>query len=147
MLIAALMVSALIPAHAFDASPAAAQKAGRFLASNSHRLLDGYFDDYPTTRFREVYVHLSEGGEFWALCGEANTKNDRGGYSGWDPFAILMVGEDQIAVANGINGIMDSREYLTLCAPRAFDKPDNTYRSHDFAGELVYRGHAAGSRR
>ena len=48
--------------------------------------------DYPTARFRNVRVQKS--GD--SLCGEVNSKNRMGAYSGWTPF--LNVGSEVIVL-------------------------------------------------
>lgn len=62
-------------------------------------LLESELLDYPAARFRHVYVTRNPGAEAERgsagpgyLCGEINSPNPMGGYSGWQRFAYIAGG-------------------------------------------------------
>jgi hypothetical protein len=76
---------------------------GRDLATDARNVLDEKLSDYPTARFKDVFlVHYDLGTngratEFghrttqidsYVFCGLVNSKNAFGAYSGWMPFAV-----------------------------------------------------------
>lgn len=148
LLIAALLALGIDASVARDETPLS---AGAFLASHSRGLLEGYLLDYPATRFRKVYPHRYEAGPgkpFWYLCGEINTKNGLGGYTGWDTFAITVEGDDRIAITLGTDGPGDAainvRRLLNLCGlPGVVGAQNSVYPEHDFAAEIGYRHRTA----
>ena len=148
--IAALVVvlaAVIRPAVADTASSEMALVAGRYLAKGSHALMESYFRDYPSARFRRVYPHIYEGDsgkQFWYLCGEVNAKNAMGGYTGWDSFLITPEEGGRLAIWSGTDGLGDPgtnvRMQLNLCTlPVDEGGTKNTaYTQHDFGPELSF---------
>lgn len=89
------MILALIALAAGQAAPItpAEVASGVAGAPASRAALSWMLIDYPSARFREVYVTVNgsvETGRRGAyLCGFLNSKNRAGGYSGWSAFVAL----------------------------------------------------------
>lgn len=90
--------------------------------------LDKTLFDYPTARFREVFVKGSPG-ETVIACGYVNAKNRMGAYIGWQRFAwfgsnknrALYVSPTDVTMTDALctePGHIDSKDYA----------PDLTYR-------------------
>jgi hypothetical protein len=129
-----------------DGSPEMARTAGTYLAKASHKVLEGFFRDYPATRFRRVYPHIYEaepGKQFWYLCGEVNTKNGLGGYTGWEPFLITPQEGNQIAITYELAGPYDEatniRMMLRLCTTSSVAAKNTAYTEQDYASVIAYR--------
>jgi hypothetical protein len=78
--------------------------------------LDEVLTDYPSARFRSVQARLvrsvyaddegqsnkvpwmHRGGVVLVICGEINTKNRMGGYTGWEPFAYQPAQTDIVTI-------------------------------------------------
>ena len=72
--------------------------------------------DYPSARFEEVGAAAAWDGKYVRFCGRINSKNRMGGYTGWQPFLMLvtdkatwLVGDIHLAHINVICAVADIR--------------------------------------
>lgn len=111
-------------------------------------ILDDRLVNYPETRFRNVrYVKTGFAGgpkNVMGFCGEMNTQNRMGGYTGWSPFFVsptpVAEGAPDRLYVVGIPSRMDeySRGFTTqivatFCGPES--EPAN---SEEYANRLAH---------
>lgn len=77
--------------------------------------------DYPSARFEEVSAAAAWDGKYVRFCGRINSKNRMGGYTGWQPFLMLvtdkatwLVGDVHLAHINVICAVADIRSVPIL---------------------------------
>lgn len=103
-ILAAVALLAQTPASQTAASSESAEMQRAFLATAAH--LRAELKDSESARFRNTYLRTTTGidGRFHhSVCGEINSKNSFGGYTGWTVFfgndQFVLVGPDSLAPA------------------------------------------------
>lgn len=122
-----------IAALAMLQSVSAAQVANQERAAHEVRAaFDSELIDYPSARFRDVYVSRNPDAEAESgspgtgyLCGYVNSKNQMGGYAGWKRFMatgriLILEGSGSSAIvldatcgAQSLNDGIDRSAWLT----------------------------------
>lgn len=79
------------------------------LVEIARKALSDSLRDYDGSRFRSFRVVRT--GSRVTFCGEANLRNGAGGFTGWQPIAVVVAGEPGPAVyavaPNGVTGLVD----------------------------------------
>ena len=94
--------------------------------------LDDNLLDYRATRFRQVRLVQTEIG-YQAFCGELNTPNRMGGFSGWTPF-VLPLGDSNLAKTMDKPTIQGQATKLDAFLARYAPGED---RSRDSSGRVI----------
>ena len=98
-------------AIALIAGPITAEEvaAGLALAPDARDALDRKLNDYPSARFRDVYVTVNGsvvGHRGSYFCGLVNAKNRMGAYTGWTDFVVS--GSNVFILGDGVLGSLVS---------------------------------------
>jgi hypothetical protein len=104
-------------------------------AFRAHSAFDSQLIDYPSARFRNTVAHYfirSDNKKAYFLCGEVNSKNGLGGYSGWVPFLVSGDGTVELPV-NGIAPFVSE-----ICAPDAINPTVIDHVRPDYS-QLLYQ--------
>lgn len=154
--LSALVVTAAAGSTSAEASgpgqtSAALDEAAKALLHRSRSILDDKLVDYSSARLRQFRavraprVYYSDGGNprivpflhrgepRTIFCGEVNSRNRMGGYTGWQQVAIQPEEEDWNALTVAGNR-QDDAELALLCDPAARDAERG---SLDFSDLLV----------
>jgi hypothetical protein len=120
------MIHALLLAGVVLSDPITAEEVRRGVASapEVRQALDRELNDYPSARFREVFITVNgqaDGRRGPYFCGKVNAKNRMGAYVGWTDFVASDVGIVDVR-GDGDDFLLD-----TLCG--ADDPRDSTDRS------------------
>lgn len=95
-------------------------------------LLDRELIDYPSARFREVAAIVAPRKLGVTYCGLINSRNSVGGFSGWEPF-MLMLTEDHESLRIGSEGI--GGELMRMVCDRGERQPG----AEDLSDQLTHR--------
>lgn len=102
------------------------------VAAAVRKILDEKLLDYPSSRFRSVYLDNIPGKRL--LCGEINTKNRLGGYVGWSHFKVY-VDKDEWAELEG------SLVIENTSIPVGCTHVPSADASADYTSAITYQGH------
>jgi hypothetical protein len=106
-------------------------------AARAPATLDENLVDYSSARIRSVranYRILPGGKPTISFCGEINSTNRLGGYTGWQPFVLVGSDEPVLMLQNGIGPV--GRLGPTVIA-RACQSSDVTWIDGDFTGRFA----------